>query len=53
MAVWLVMLGTVSLACNLAYICRDMVREYRARRAWEKRIQANRDETFRMLKKGE
>ena len=52
LAVWLVMLGTVSLACNLAYICRDMVREYLARRAWEKRIKANRDETFRMLKRG-
>lgn len=29
LAVWLVMLGTVSLACNLAYICRDMIRERR------------------------
>lgn len=32
LAVWLVMLGTVSLACNLAYICRDMARESRRER---------------------
>ena len=51
MAVWLVMLGTVSLACNLAYICRDMVREYLARRAWEKRIKANRDEIVKNMER--
>ena len=28
-AIWLLMLGTVSLSCNLAYICRDMARERR------------------------
>lgn len=32
LTVWLVMLVTVSLACNLAYICRDMVRESRRER---------------------
>lgn len=32
LAVWLLMLGTLSLACNLAYICRDMARESRRER---------------------
>lgn len=32
LTVWLVMLVTVSLTCNLAYICRDMARENRRER---------------------
>ena len=35
LAVWLVMLVTVSLACNLAYICRDIAQESRRERQRE------------------
>lgn len=53
LAIWLLLMLALTLAGLAVNIIRDMVREYRARRAWEKRIKANRDETFRMLKKGE
>lgn len=32
LAVWLFMVLALSLACNLAYICRDMARESRRER---------------------
>ena len=42
LAVWLLMVLVLSLACNLAYICRDMARENRReRRRREKAIQAS------------
>ena len=53
LAIWLLLMLALTLAGLAVNIIRDMVREYRAHRAWEKRIKANRDETFRMLKKGE
>ncbi len=52
-SIWLLLMLALTLAGLAVSIIWDMIREYRARRAWEKRIKANRDETFRMLKKGE
>ena len=52
-SIWLLLMLALTLAGLAASIIRDTIREYRTRRAWEKRIKANRDETFRMLKKGE
>ena len=40
-SVWLLMLLVLSLACNLAYICRDMARE--RRREERERIRKYRD----------
>lgn len=42
LTVWLVMLVTVSLACNLAYICRDMARESRRERRQAQKSGRNR-----------
>ncbi len=46
-SVWLLMLLVLSLACNLAYICRDMIRERRRKgreqiRKYRERISRNR-----------
>ena len=46
-SVWLLMLLVLSLACNLAYICRDMVRERRRKereqiRKYRERISGDR-----------
>ena len=47
LAVWLLMVLVLSLACNLAYICRDMARERRREekeraQKYQKRISGNR-----------
>ena len=52
-SIWLLLMLALTLAWLAVSIIWGVIREYRARRAWEKRIKANRDETFRMLKKGE
>lgn len=44
LAVWLLMLGTLSLACNLAYICRDMARESRKERRQAQKNGRNRED---------
>lgn len=52
LAIWLLLMLALTLAGLAVSIIWDMVREYRARRAWEKRIKANRDEIFRDIEKG-
>lgn len=51
-SIWLLLMLALTLAWLAVSIAREMIQEYRARRAKEKRIKANRDETFRMLKRG-
>ena len=51
LAIWLLLMLALTLAGLAVNIIRDMVREYRARRAWEKRIKANRDEIFRDIER--
>lgn len=43
-SIWLLLMLALTLAGLAVSIIRDMVREYLARRAWEKRLKANRDE---------
>lgn len=43
-SIWLLLMLALTLAGLAVSIVWDMVREYRTRRAWEKRIKANRDE---------
>ena len=44
LAIWLLLMLALTLAGLAVSIIWDAIREYRARRAWEKRIKANRDE---------
>lgn len=51
---WLAVLLALSLACNLAYICRDMARERRAEQLWRERTQrAEREHTKAMQEQAE
>lgn len=43
-SVWLLLMLALTLAGLAVSIIREMIQEYRGRRAWEKRIKANRDE---------
>ena len=43
-SIWLLLMLALTLAGLAVSIIWDMVREYRTRRAWEKRLKANRDE---------
>ena len=43
-SVWLLLMLALTLAGIAVSIIWEMIQEYRARRAWEKRIKANRDE---------
>ena len=43
-SVWLLLMLALTLAGLAVSIIWEMIQEYRARRAWEKRIKANRDE---------
>lgn len=46
-AIWLLSMLALALAGLAVSIVWDMVREYLARRAWEKRIEANRNDIVR------
>ena len=48
---WLLIVLALSLACNLAYICRDMARESRAERRWRERTQRAEQEHVKALQK--
>ena len=48
-SVWLLLMLALTLAGLAVSIIWDMIREYRAHRAWEKRIKANRDDVARGL----
>ena len=50
-SIWLLLMLALTLAGLAVSIIWDMVREYRARRALEKRIKANRDEIFRDIER--
>lgn len=50
-SVWLLLMLALTLAGLAVSIIREMVQEYRARRAWEKRIKANRDEIVRNMER--
>ena len=50
-SIWLLLILALTLAGLAVSIIWDMVQEYRARRAWEKRIKANRDEIFRDIER--
>ena len=50
-SVWLLLMLALTLTGLAVSIIWDMVREYRARRAWEKRIKANRDEIVRDMER--
>lgn len=50
-SIWLLLMLALTLAGLAVSIIWDMVREYRTRRAWEKRIKANRDEIFRDMER--
>ena len=43
-SIWLLLMLALMLAGIAVSIIWEMIQEYRARRAWEKRIKANRDE---------
>ena len=43
-SIWLLLMLALTLAGLAVSIIWEMIQEYRARRAWEKRIKANRDE---------
>ena len=51
LAIWLLFMLALTLAGLAVSIIWDMVLEYRARRAWEKRIKANRDEIVRDMER--
>lgn len=50
-SVWLLLMLALTLAGLAVSIIWDMVQEYRARRAWEKRIKSNRDDIFRDIER--
>ena len=50
-SIWLLLMLALTLAGLAVSIIREMVQEYRARRAWEKRIKANRDEIVRNMER--
>lgn len=50
-SIWLLLMLAVTLAWLAVSIIWDMIREYRARQAWEKRIKANRDEIVRDMER--
>ena len=49
--IWLLSMLALALAGLAVSIVWDMVREYLARRAWDKRIKANRDEIVRNMER--
>lgn len=51
LAIWLLLMLALTLAGLAVSIIWDVVQEYRVRRAWEKRIKANRDEIFRDIER--
>lgn len=51
LAIWILLMLALTLAWLAVSIIWDMVREYRAQRAKEKRIKANRDEIFRDMER--
>lgn len=51
LAIWLLLMLALTLAWLAVSIVWDMVQEYRARRAWEKQIKANRDEIFQDIER--
>lgn len=51
LAIWLLLMLAVTLAGLAVSIIWDMIREYRTRRAWEKRIKANRDEIVKNMER--
>lgn len=50
-SIWLLLMLALTLAGLAVSIIWDMVREYLAQRAREKRIKANRDEIFRDIER--
>ena len=48
-SVWLLLMLALTLAGLAVSIIWEMIQEYRAHRAWEKRIKANRDENIRNM----
>ena len=50
-SIWLLLMLALALAWLAVSIIWDMVREYLAQRAWEKRIKANRDEIVRGMER--
>lgn len=50
-SIWLLLMLALTLAGLAVSIIWEMIQEYRARRAWEKRIKANRDEIFRNIER--
>lgn len=50
-SVWLLLMLALTLAGLAVSIIREMIQEYRARRAREKRIKANRDEIVRNMER--
>ena len=50
-SIWLLLMLALTLAGIAVSIIWEMIQEYRARRAWEKRIKANRDEIFRDIER--
>ena len=49
--IWLLSMLALALAGLAVSIVWDMVREYLARRAWDKRIEANRNDIFRDIER--
>ena len=50
-SVWLLLMLALTLAGLAVSIIWEMIQEYRAHRAWEKRIKANRDEIVRNMER--
>ena len=50
-SIWLLLMLALTLAGLAVSIIWDMIREYRTRRTWEKRIQENRDEIVRDMER--
>ena len=50
-SIWLLLMLALTLAGLAVSIIWEMIQEYRAHRAWEKRIKANRDEIFRDIER--
>ena len=51
LAIWLLLMLALTLAWLAVSIIWGVIREYRARRAWEKRIKANRDEIVKNMER--
>ena len=50
-SIWLLLMLALTLTGLAVSIIREMIQEYRGRRAWEKRIKANRDEIVKNMER--